>query len=82
MNMKNTEYKSNDLYQAVALKTAGMPLLRLEKSSGHFYIFVFDDPNNKAEEILSQFWAKTLQVDAKTFVENINEAKARIHQGL
>lgn len=79
---RQTEYKSNDLYQAVVLKTAGIPLIRLEKSSGHFFIFVFDDANNKAEEILSKYWAKELQVDAKSFVENINEAKTRIHSSL
>jgi len=79
---KTREYKSNDLYQAVVLKTSGIPLIRLEKSSGRFFIFVFDDANNKAEEILSRYWARNLQVDAKTFVENINEAKTRIHSGL
>lgn len=76
------EYKSNDLYQAVALKTAGFPLIRLERNSGRFFDFIFDDSENKAEEILTQFWAKKLQVDAKEFVENINEIKARIHSGI
>ncbi|MCL5409651.1 MAG: DUF5659 domain-containing protein [Patescibacteria group bacterium] len=75
------EYKSNDFYQAVVLKTAGVPLIRLEKSTGHFFIFVFDDPNNKAEEIISKFWTKELQVNAKEFVENISEIKSRIHSG-
>lgn len=81
--MENTkEYKTNDLYQAVALKTAGVSLIRLERTSGRFFNFVFTDPNNKAEEILSMFWAKELKVDAKEFVENISELKTRIYSGI
>jgi len=81
--MENTkEYQSNDFYQSVVLKTAGLPLIRLEKSSGRFFIFVFDDPENKAEGIISKFWNKELQVNAKEFVENISEMKSRIHSGI
>lgn len=83
LNMKNsTEYKCNDFYQAVVLKTAGIPLIRLEKSSGQFFIFVFDDPGNMAQEIISKYWNNNLKVDAKEFVENINECKSRIHSGV
>ncbi|MDP2637558.1 MAG: DUF5659 domain-containing protein [Candidatus Levybacteria bacterium] len=76
------EYQSNDFYQSVVLKTAGLPLLRLEKSSGRFFIFVFDDPENKAQEIITKYWNNDLKVDAKEFVENINQFKARIHSGI
>lgn len=83
LNMENPkEYKSNDFYQAVVLKTAGVPLVRLEKSSGRYFIFVFDDPNNIAEKIISQFWSRELKVDAKELIENINEIKTRIHSGI
>jgi len=74
-----TEFTTNDLYQAVVLKTAGLPLIRLEHASGKFFDFIFDDTTGKAEEILSKYWIKKLQVDAKEFVENINEIKTRIH---
>ncbi len=81
--MKNIrEYKSNDFYQAVVLKTAGVPLIRLEKSSGRFFFFVFDDAENKADEIISLYWNNELKVDAKKFVENINECKTRIYSGM
>lgn len=76
------EYKSNDFYQAVVIKTAGIPLLRLEKSSEKFYIFVFADPNNRVEEIISKYWTNSLKVDAQELIENINELKSRIHSGI
>lgn len=79
--MKN-EFKSNDFYQAVVLKTAGLPLVRLEQTTGRFFNFVFNDSDNLAESILLKFWNKQMKVDAKSFVENINEIKARIHSGL
>jgi len=81
--MENTkDYKCNDFYQAVALKTAGIPLIRLEKSSGSFFIFVFDDSENKAQEFILLYWKKELKIDAKEFVENISELKTRIHSGI
>ncbi len=83
LNMENSkEYKTNDFYQAVVLKTAGIPLIRLERTSGRFFNFVFTDPNEKAEKIISMFWAKELKVDAKEFVENTSELKTRIHSGI
>ena len=76
------EYKSNDFYQAVVLKTIGLPLVRLERTNGRFFTFVFDDPDNQAEEIISKYWNKQLKVDARELVENINELKTRIHSGV
>lgn len=80
--MNNKEYKINDFYQAVVLKTVGFPLLRLEKSTGRFYFFVFDNPLSKAEKVIEQYWKREIKVDAKEFVENINELKTRIHLGV
>ena len=83
LNMEKTrEYKCNDFYQAVILKTAGVPLVRLERTTGRFFDFVFDDPEDKAEQIISKYWIKELKVDAKELVENINEMKTRIHSGV
>ena len=75
-------YKCNDFYQAVVIKTAGLPLIRLERVSGRFFNFVFDDPDNKAEEIIAKYWRGEMHVDAKKFVENIDEFKSRIHSGV
>lgn len=78
--MENTrEVKLNDFYQAVILKTSGLPLLRLEKGVGKFVTFVFDDPEYKAEETLEKYWNKELQLTARDVIENISELKTRIH---
>lgn len=76
------EYKSQDFYQSVILKTVGFPLLRLERTNGRFFTFVFDDSNNKAQETISMYWNKQLKVDARELIENINELKTRIHSGI
>jgi hypothetical protein len=81
--MKNTnEFKINDFYQAVILKTVGFPLLRLERSSSKFVVFVFDDPKQKAKEIIRNYWQRKIKVDARDLIETINELKTRIHSGV
>lgn len=75
------EFKINDFYQAVILKTVGLPLVRLEKVSGSFVDFVFSDPEFKAEEIIGRYWNREIKVDARSLIENINELKTRIHSG-
>lgn len=78
--MKNLkEIKLNDFYQAVILKTAGYPLLRLEKRTGHLVTFVFLDKDLKAEVTIKQYWNRELQLTARDIIENINELKTRIY---
>ncbi|KKQ15397.1 hypothetical protein A2858_02495 [Candidatus Daviesbacteria bacterium RIFCSPHIGHO2_01_FULL_36_37] len=79
---KPKEYKCNDFYQAVILKTAGVPLIRLEKTTERFFNFVFDDPEENVKNIISQYWNNKLKVDARDLIESINELKTRIHSGV
>jgi hypothetical protein len=81
--MKNQkEIKINDFYQAVVLRTLGFPLVRLEKVSGKFFLFVFKDAESKAEETLSSHWDRKVNVVSKDFIENISELKTRIYTGI
>jgi len=80
--MKNTEYKLNDFYQSAVLKSAGLPLLRLEKSQDKYFFFIFDDSSQKAEDIIRKYWNKELQVIARELVESIHELKTRLHMGM
>jgi hypothetical protein len=75
------EIKLSDFYQAVILKTMGFPLIRLEKGSGKFVTFVFDDPNFEAEQALGDYWDRKTTIVARDLIENINELKTRIHSG-
>jgi len=80
--MENSEFKIRDFYQAVILKTVGLPLSRLERDKGKFITFVFDDPEYKAEEIIERYWAREIKVEARSLIETINELKTRIHSGI
>ena len=73
------QFKIADFYQAVILKTCGLQLVDLERGSGKFVTFVFDDPDFQAEEILGRYWNGEISANAKTLVENINELKTRIY---
>ncbi|HUD44917.1 MAG TPA: DUF5659 domain-containing protein [Patescibacteria group bacterium] len=73
------EFKLNDFYQAVVLKTAGFSLLRLERENPKFAIFVFADPEDKAQETISHYWNRKISVEARALIENINELKTRIY---
>jgi len=73
------EFRINDFYQSVVLLTAGLPLLRLEKISPKQSIFIFQDSDDKAEGIISDYWNHKLNYDPKLFVENINELKTRLY---
>lgn len=76
------EFKSSDFYQSVILVTVGFPLVRLERNDKRFFTFVFNDPEEKAEEIIKKYWNKELQVVARDLIESINELKTRIHSGV
>ena len=82
MKNKSREFKINDFYQAVVLKTVGFPLLRLERGDGKFVVFVFDDPDSKAEETIEKYWKKEIRVVARGLIENIHELKTRIYSGV
>jgi predicted DNA-binding protein with PD1-like motif len=76
---KNIEYKLQDFYVACVLKTVGFKLLRLEKSTGRFFLFVFDDSEELAEYFISQYWNRQIEVCARDLIETINELKTRLH---
>ena len=76
---KMKEHKLNDFYQAVLLKSVGFPLVRLERDDSRYVVFVFDDPEEKVNDTINDYWNRNIQVDARTLIENINELKTRIH---
>ncbi len=76
------EFKLNDFYQSCILKTLGFQLLRLERINSRFVVFVFNDPDDKAEEIIESYWNREIQVTARDLIETINELKTRLHTQL
>lgn len=77
--MEQNEFKTHDFYHAVILKTLGFKLLRLEKSTGKFLVFVFNNRGREAQEKIQKYWDREIVVDARALIETINELKTRIH---
>lgn len=76
------EMKIKDFYGACLLHAMKYPLIRMERGEGDFLMFVFDDPEFKAETVLDEYWEGRVQIDAKTLVDSIRDLKTRIHQRL
>jgi len=77
--MKEAKFYTKDFYCACVLRVMGFPLINIEKQSMGFSNFVFDDKDHKAKLIVNRFWNRDLKVDARLFVESINELKTRLH---
>jgi hypothetical protein len=85
--MENKQNKIIDLGEATALLTTGYTLIKLESSNtGKHKLFVFEskhpDENNPntADDILSLYNRRKLQVDAHSFYKAGKELKNRIHE--
>lgn len=79
MQERNGEMRLKDFYLAVVLKTIGFTLLGLEDGAGEFVTFVFSDPEDKAQDVLDDFWDGRVEVNARELISNINELKTRLH---
>lgn len=73
------EYQTRDFYNSVVLKTLGLELLRLDRGEGHFVTFIFHDPEQIAESLISEYWSRKTTVIARDLIDNINELKTRIY---
>lgn len=80
--IKMKEFKLNDFYQSVILLTTGFKLLRLERESSRFAVFVFSDPEDAAAKIIEDYWNRKIKCDARSLIENINELKSRLYSNI
>lgn len=74
-------YKSHDFYLSAVCLAAGLNLMRLERDSGKFVVFVFSDPENNASQIISDHWSRKFKIPSRNVIEAINELKTRLHSG-
>lgn len=72
-------YSTKDFYCAVTLRTLDFQIHDIEKHRSGVSIFVFADPNQKAEKELVSFWNRELLVEPRAFIEAIQELKTRIY---
>jgi hypothetical protein len=77
------EYKSKDFYiSCILLASKKLVLKRLEKKSDKIVTFIFEDPNNLANEIIKSHWGRENRVISLDLIEAINQLKTRIHNGI
>lgn len=74
-------YATTDFYSAVTLRTYGFRLIAVEQRGRGKSWFIFENnaKDMTAEEVLQDYWDRLLQLDARTFVDNINELKTRLY---
>ena len=79
MNIKTNTYKTNDLYYAAFLKTAGFDLKGVEKTPQGKKFFVFEDTNGLIVRTQTEYINGTSKVCAKDLIDNIRALKTLIN---
>ena len=72
------EYKTFDLSCAAALISTGFELVSLNKENPRKVQFIFDQEDS-IKEVINDYWADKLLVNARTFFDNIKMLKNRIY---
>lgn len=75
-------FTSKDFYISACLLASGLKLIELQKEEDKLFVFVFDDSEGKAEEIIKNYWNRTHKIPTRDLIEAINELKTRIHSGI
>lgn len=77
-------FKSKDFYICCCLLASKFILRAIEPTptSAKFATFVFEDPEEKAEELIRKHWSGDLCLPTKDFVAAINELKTRLNSGV
>jgi hypothetical protein len=76
---RDGRYLTKDFYSASLLKAQGLPLVGLEKGGDRFYYFVFNDGDQKADQIIQGYWNRSLQVEAKDLIDAIQDLKTILY---
>jgi hypothetical protein len=72
-------YQTKDFYTSCCLLASGLQLLKLNRSNNKFVTFIFSDPNNAAEQIISDHWQKKLILPTRDVISAISELKTRLY---
>ena len=73
------EYSSSDLYEAAALVTSGLDLLRIQPSFRGRMEFVFQQ-NDLCEKVTQEFTNGRLTLNVKSFIGAWRQLRRRIDQ--
>lgn len=80
--MNTNNWSTSDFTSACILRTHGIPLLRLDKSSNRIITFIFNSSPTDCEYLLKRHWDRQLTLETRSLFEVIAELKTRVHQEL
>ena len=75
---QNNYFYTYDLGCSAALISAGFELISLDKANPRRVQFIFCRKNN-IEKVVNKYWTNQLNVQARSFFENIKMLKNRIY---
>ncbi len=73
------KYRTKDFYGCCLLRALGFHLFNIDRNPNNVCSFVFEDPDQKASQIIHEYWDKKILVDARTLIDAINEMKTRLY---
>jgi hypothetical protein len=77
--MKDETFQTKDFYISCCLLSAGLELIKLKRGDNKFTTFIFADPENKANQIISDHWQRKLVLPSKDIISAISELKTRLY---
>lgn len=77
--MKDTLFRSSDLYFAAYLQVVGVPMLRTERSQSGKVSFVFDGSVANIEELKVAWFNQSGRVAALPYANSIKSLKSIVH---
>lgn len=80
--MKDKKWCSVDFYISSVLLAFCFELDRIDRKNGKLVEFVFNESQEKCEELISRYWKNELMVDPKVLVASINQLKTQMYAEL
>lgn len=76
-------FETSDFYSAVVLRSLGWSLTDMKPSEKNrkkvFFVFDTEKMAKHPNDMLQEYWDGTLTINARSFVEAINEIKTRLY---
>ena len=77
-NNQDQLFTTFDISLAAALISKGFHLLDLDKTNPRKVQFLFKDSNN-LQQVIDDYWSDSLQVNARTYFDDVKLLKNRIY---
>lgn len=76
----NNNFTTHDLALAAALNECGFSIIELDTSNPRRVVFVFHNTMD-LDDTTKKYWRGSLQVDPKSYFDNVKHLKTRIYAG-